>query len=142
MNITETMRNKLLTYQRNEITEHHIYSKLAHKIKSPENKKVLADIADDELRHYRKWREYTRHDVEPDGLRIWKYYLINRIFGFTFGLKLMEKGEESAQASYGHLRETIPEADASYEMRASTRWPSWDFWMKKGCVTQDPWCWV
>ena len=112
MNISETMRKKLLGFQRNEITEHHIYSKLAHKIKSPENKKILADIADDELRHYRKWREYTGHDAEPDRLRIWKYYLISRIFGFTFGLKLMEKGEESAQDSYGHLRETIPEADA------------------------------
>jgi len=112
MNISETIRSKLLTYQRNEITEHHIYSKLAHKIKSPENKQILADIADDELRHYRKWREYTGDDVEPDRLRIWKYYLISRIFGFTFGLKLMEKGEEGAQDSYGHLRETIPEADA------------------------------
>jgi len=112
MNISETIRNKLLTYQRNEITEHHIYSKLAHKIKSPENKKILADIADDELRHYRKWREYTLHDAEPYRLGIWKYYLISRIFGFTFGLKLMEKGERNAQDSYGHLQETIPEADA------------------------------
>jgi VIT1/CCC1 family predicted Fe2+/Mn2+ transporter len=50
--------------------------------------------------------------VEPDRLRIWKYYLISRVFGFTFGLKLLEKGEEGAQDSYGSLRETIPEADA------------------------------
>ena len=89
MNITETMRKKLLGFQKNEITEHHIYSKLAHKVKSPENQKILADIADDELRHYRKWREYTEHDVEPDRLKIWKYYLISRVFGFTFGLKLI-----------------------------------------------------
>ncbi|MGZ6223602.1 MAG: hypothetical protein ACXWMW_12775 [Syntrophales bacterium] len=45
-------------------------------------------------------------------MKIWKYYLISRVFGFTFGLKLMEKGEENAQDSYGHLRETIPEAEA------------------------------
>ncbi|MGZ3593721.1 MAG: VIT1/CCC1 transporter family protein [Syntrophales bacterium] len=50
--------------------------------------------------------------MEPDRLKIWKYYLISRVFGFTFGLKLMEKGEENAQDSYGHLRETIPEAEA------------------------------
>jgi Uncharacterized membrane protein len=112
MNITETMRKKLLGFQKNEITEHHIYSKLALKVKSPENRKILENIADDELRHYRKWQEYTRHDVEPDKFKIWKYYLISRVFGFTFGLKLMEKGEESAQDSYGHLRETIPEAEA------------------------------
>ncbi len=57
MNITETMRKKLLGFQRNEITEHHIYSKLAEKVKSPENRKILKNIADDELRHYRKWRD-------------------------------------------------------------------------------------
>ncbi|MGZ3607692.1 MAG: VIT1/CCC1 transporter family protein [Syntrophales bacterium] len=45
-------------------------------------------------------------------MKIWKYYLISRVFGFTFGLKLMEKGKENAQDSYGHLRETIPEAEA------------------------------
>ena len=112
MNITGTLREKLLGFQKNEITEHHIYSKLAQKVKSPENRRILEDIADDELRHYRKWQEYTRHDVEPDRLRIWKYYLISRIFGFTFGLKLLEKDEEDAQDSYGNLRETIPEADA------------------------------
>jgi vacuolar iron transporter family protein len=112
MNITGTMRERLLRFQKNEITEHHIYSKLAEKVKSPENRKILSDIADDELRHYRKWQEYTRHDVEPDRFRIWKYYLISRVFGFTFGLKLLEKGEESAQESYGHLRDSIPEADA------------------------------
>jgi vacuolar iron transporter family protein len=112
MNITETLRKKLLRFQKNEITEHHIYDKLARTVKSPENQKILADIADDELRHYRNWRQYTEHDVEPDRLRIWKYYLISRIFGFTFGLKLMEKGEENAQDSYSNIREAIPEADA------------------------------
>ena len=57
MNITETMRKKLLGFQRNEITEHHIYRKLAQKVKSPENQKILENIADDELRHYRKWQD-------------------------------------------------------------------------------------
>jgi rubrerythrin len=112
MNITETMRKKLLGFQRNEITEHHIYSKLAQKIKSPENREILENIADDELRHYRKWQKYTQHEVESDRLKIWKYYLISLVFGFTFGLKLLEKGEEHAQDSYGNLRGTIPEADA------------------------------
>jgi VIT1/CCC1 family predicted Fe2+/Mn2+ transporter len=110
MNITETMRKELLGFQRNEITEHHIYNKLVLKVKSPENRKILENIADDELQHCR--REYTGHDVEPDRLKIWKYYLISRVFGFTFGLKLMEKSEARAQGSYGHLRETIPEAEA------------------------------
>jgi len=112
MDISEELRDQLLAYQKNEVTEHHIYRRLAGTIKAPENRQVLEKIADDELRHYRVWRSYTQRDVEPDRLKIWWYYLISRVFGFTLGVKLMERGEEGAQDSYEQLRETIPEAEA------------------------------
>jgi VIT1/CCC1 family predicted Fe2+/Mn2+ transporter len=112
MAISQEMRERLLIYQRNEITEHHIYTKLARTIKSPENRRVLEQIAQDELRHYREWRTYTQQEVRPSRLKIWKYYLISRVFGFTFGVKLMERGEEDAQDHYDQLRDAIAEADA------------------------------
>ena len=112
MSISEELRQKLLAYQKNEITEHHIYRRLARIVGSPENRRILEKIADDELRHYGVWRIHTQQDVAPDRLSIWKYYLISRIFGFTFGVKLMERGEEDAQDSYEQLREVIPEAKA------------------------------
>lgn len=112
MDISQELREQLLVYQKNEITEHHIYQRLAGAIKSPENRRVLEKIAADEFRHYRAWRSYTQQDVEPDRLKIWRYYLISRIFGFTFGIKLMEAGEEDAQDSYEQLPGTIPEAEA------------------------------
>ena len=112
MDISQELREQLLVYQKNEITEHHIYQRLARAIKSPENRRVLEKIAADELQHYRAWRSYTQQDVEPDKLKIWRYYLISRIFGFTFGIKLMERGEEDAQDSYEQLPGTIPEAEA------------------------------
>jgi len=112
MDISGKLRAQLLTYQKDEITEHHIYKRLAKAIKSPENKEALERIAADELRHYHTWRAYTRQDVKPDRLAIWKYYLISRIFGFTFGIKLMERGEESAGQNYGRLRGAVPEAEA------------------------------
>ena len=112
MAISQEIREKLLVYQRNEITEHHIYKKLAQTIQSPENRHILEQIADDELRHYHDWRKHTQQDVQPDRLTVWKYYLISRIFGFTFGIKLMEQGEESAQENYGQLIGTIEEAEA------------------------------
>ncbi|MFQ5811900.1 MAG: VIT1/CCC1 transporter family protein [Anaerolineae bacterium] len=112
MDISQELREQLLAYQKNEITEHHIYQRLAGAIKSHENRRVLEKIAADELRHYRAWRSYTQQDVEPDKLKIWRYYLISRIFGFTFGIKLMESGEEDAQDSYEQLPGTIPEAEA------------------------------
>jgi VIT1/CCC1 family predicted Fe2+/Mn2+ transporter len=112
MAINKEMRQKLLAYQKNEITEHHIYTMLAKAVKSPENRRVLEEIANDELRHYGDWRTHTQQDVKPDKLKIWKYYLISRILGFTFGVKLMERGEEAAQDSYEQLRGTIQEAEA------------------------------
>jgi VIT1/CCC1 family predicted Fe2+/Mn2+ transporter len=112
MNLSKDLREKLLVFQKNEITEHHIYKKLAGKISCPENRRVLQDIAADELRHYNEWKTYTNQDVEPGRFKIWLYYLTSRIFGFTFGVKLMERGEENAQDSYEHLRGELPHAEA------------------------------
>jgi VIT1/CCC1 family predicted Fe2+/Mn2+ transporter len=110
MSISEEIRQRLLVFQKNEITEHNIYRKLARTVRSRENRRILENIADDELRHYGVWRSHSRQDVAPDPLRIWKYYLISRVFGFTFGVKLMERGEEDAQNDYEQVRAAIPEA--------------------------------
>jgi rubrerythrin len=74
MDISEELRKKLLTYQKNEITEHHIYGKLAMKVRHTENRRILENISHDEFRHYQVWRTYTRQDVAPDQWKIWKYY--------------------------------------------------------------------
>ncbi len=98
-----TIKEQLLIYQKNEITEYHIYMRLAKKIKCPENRKILESIAGDELKHYNYWRRLTQTDVKPDRWKIWTYYLIGRVFGFTFGIKLMERGEDNAQENYQQL---------------------------------------
>ena len=49
MELTEEIRKKVLRFQQTEITEHHIYKRLAKRIKSGENAKVLDQIAEDEL---------------------------------------------------------------------------------------------
>ena len=103
---------KLLLFQKNEITEYHIYRRLAQRMKSSENRRILETIASDELRHSQEWKKHTQQDVKPDRLRIWKYCMIDRIFGFTFAIKLMEAGEGDAQASYDQLREIIPGVDS------------------------------
>jgi len=112
MDISEELRRRLLVYQKNEITEHQIYGKLARRVRDPENRRILEEIAHDELRHYHAWRTHTQQDLAPDQWRIWKYCWISLIFGFTFGVKLMERGEKDAQGSYEQLREVIPEAEA------------------------------
>jgi VIT1/CCC1 family predicted Fe2+/Mn2+ transporter len=101
-----------LAYQRNEITEHEIYKRLAGAVKSPENARVLRNIAADELRHYREWRRHTGRDVRPVRWRVWFYYGVSRLLGLTFGIKLMERGEEGAQTQYARWRGVVADADA------------------------------
>ncbi len=113
--LSKEIRNKILTAQRNEITEHFIYQKLAQSIKNPKNKEILQGISEDELRHYNVWKGYTEEDVKPSKFNLWKYLFISRVFGITFGMKLMEKGEQKAQISYGELYEFAPEAKAIEE---------------------------
>jgi len=103
-------KNTILTAQRNEITEHLIYEKLSQSTKDPHNKNILKHISSDELKHYNFWKKYTHEDVKPDKLKIWKYFLISRIFGITFGIKLMEKGEEQAQVIYERISKFVPDA--------------------------------
>ncbi len=110
MDISESTRKKLIVFQRTEITEHHIYKRLARVINSPENMRILEQIAEDELGHYKGWKEYTGQEVRADHWKIWIYYLIGRIFGFTFSVKLMERGEQAAQKNYSDILSTIPSA--------------------------------
>lgn len=111
MDISEELRTIILAHQKSELTEHHIYTRLAKKVRHPENRRILKTIADDELRHYLVWRTYTGQDMAPDRWKIRKYCWISRIFGFTFGVKLMERGEGDAQNSYARLVDVIPEAE-------------------------------
>ncbi len=41
MNISKKVLKQLLVYQRSEITEHHVYLRLARVVKSPENRQVI-----------------------------------------------------------------------------------------------------
>jgi len=111
MELSPEVRQKLLTFQRIEITENHIYSRLAGTVKSPENRAVLEKIAADEMRHYEQWRRYTGESVAPDHAAISKYFWISRVLGFTFGVKLMENAEEKAEGGYEQLIGVIPEAE-------------------------------
>jgi VIT1/CCC1 family predicted Fe2+/Mn2+ transporter len=99
----------LLALQCGEITEHHIYTKIANVQKNAHNQEVLARIAEDELVHYSIWKRYTHQDVAPRTPRIWFYYLIARVFGITFAIKLMEGVERRAQSFDTSLVDSIPE---------------------------------
>ncbi|MCA2002474.1 MAG: VIT1/CCC1 transporter family protein [Chloroflexi bacterium] len=110
MQLSEDIRKKVILFQETEITESHIYRRLAKRIKSADNAKILDQIADDELRHYNIWKGYTGEEVKPRWFIVWFYYVVSVVFGFTFGVKLMEMGEEGAQKNYADVAKVVPEA--------------------------------
>jgi len=107
----EHIMKQIYTAQKNEITEYHIYSNIAKAVKDEKNKKVILDIANEELKHAKFWQTITKKDLKPNRWKIFKFTLIAKLLGFTFAVKLMEKGEEQAQVNYLEIAEYIPEAE-------------------------------
>jgi VIT1/CCC1 family predicted Fe2+/Mn2+ transporter len=108
--LTDETIKAFIMFQQNEINEYHIYNRLAKRIKDVNNASVLRRIGDEEMAHYEILKKYSGREVSPNWLKINWYYYISRIFGITFGIKLMEKGEEKAQQAYERHINDIPEA--------------------------------
>jgi VIT1/CCC1 family predicted Fe2+/Mn2+ transporter len=98
--------------QQNEITESVIYEKIAKFAKGDENKKTLLRLSQEERNHYNIWKSYTGIEMKPEKAKVLKYTFFARVFGFTFAVKLMERGEEAAQGKYQTLAEEVEESVA------------------------------
>ncbi len=106
---------KCIQAQKNELTEYHIYNKLAQKTKNKRNAEILKKIAKEEKRHEQIWAKHTNVIVKPYHFKIWRYTYIASIFWLTFGIKLMEYGEKKAQINYDEIAKVIPEAQTIKE---------------------------
>ncbi len=109
-NLSQKALEIIKKMQQNELTESYVYEKIAKFAKSEENKQVLLRLSHEEKAHYEIWKSYTGIEMKPNKLKILKYSLLARILGFTFAVKLMEIGEESAQSEYDLLKEEVAES--------------------------------
>lgn len=96
--------------QQNELTESVIYEAIAKFANGEENKKTLLRLAAEEKAHYEIWKNYTGIEMKPQKIKVFKYKMLAKILGFTFAVKLMEKGEENAQDEYALLFEEVEES--------------------------------
>ena len=108
--LTPLVRKQIIQAQRNEVTEYHIYKRLAREAKNKNQKTVLNSSAQDELRHYKTWMKYSGREVEPSKWNLFKFYWLTQLFGLSYGLKYMERGEHRAQINYREIGKEIPEA--------------------------------
>lgn len=112
---------RLRRIQRTEITEQEIYRRLSKRARG-ENAEILERIGRDERRHHDFWAKITGLRERPSRLQVLFYTWLARIFGLTFTLKLMERGEDLAQKEYEQLThiqgvETILHDEEEHERR-------------------------
>ena len=63
------------------------------------------------MTHYEIMKRYTKEDTKPDTLKVLWYSILVSLFGLTFTLKSMERGEKLAQEAYEELKGEVPELE-------------------------------
>ena len=111
-NISDAALAVIKRMQQNELTESVIYEKIAAFAGGAENKETLMRLAREEKAHYEIWKKYTGIEMKPEMRKVLKFTLIARVLGFTFAVKLMERGEENAQIEYELLAKEVAESAA------------------------------
>lgn len=96
--------------QQNELTESLIYEKIARFAKGEENRQTLLRLAREEKAHYQVWKKYSGLELKPESAKVLKYTFLARTLGFTFAVKLMERGESRAQEEYDLLAQEVEES--------------------------------
>lgn len=88
----------ILKLQTDEITGRKIYQVIAKSIKDPNKKASLLEIADEEKKHYNIYKGYTNQDVSYKKGKVFIYFLLSKLFGYTFTIKLLEHEEDRGLA--------------------------------------------
>lgn len=109
-NLSQSALAIIKKMQQSELTESVIYEEIAKFAKGRENRRTLLRLAHEEKAHYEIWKKYTGIEMKPEKGKVLKYKLLARILGFTFAVKLMERGEENSQAEYDQLADEVEES--------------------------------
>ncbi|MFW9778066.1 MAG: VIT1/CCC1 transporter family protein [Candidatus Heimdallarchaeota archaeon] len=109
--LDKEIEKALIRAQRNEITEYRIYSKLASGASTDHNREILNKIAEEEMKHYDQFKEWSKREIKPSKPIVFFYTLIARFFGLTFSVRLMELGEGRAQRNYAVIAPHIPDIE-------------------------------
>ena len=109
-NLSPAAKAIVLKMQQNELTESVIYERIARFAKGEENQSTLLRLAREERAHYEIWKKYTGVEMKPEKGKILKFTMIAQFLGFTFAVKLMERGEGNAQEEYALLAAEVAES--------------------------------
>lgn len=102
-------KDLLLIHQREELNSSILYERIAQGAKSAKERETLLSIAKDERDHEAAFQKYTNITLKPNFLFIRLYLLIRHLLGYTFLIKLLERGENAGIRSYRGEVGRIPE---------------------------------
>ncbi len=109
------MRSRIRLAAKNEITEYHIYRRIASRTKHAGNRVILEKIAAQEKGHHAYWSELLGETVEPARGKVRWYTFLASVLGLSFTLRLMERGEGLAQEAYAEIGKEDSGAQAIME---------------------------
>lgn len=95
-------------YALDELLDHELYARLAARERNERNRKLLEELARDELRHHLFWSRLAgpvRLGLR-DRLKLRLLLSLSRLAGKTFTIKLLERGEA---ATVGEYRRAVAE---------------------------------
>lgn len=101
----------LLEFQQEEIDGAAVYDAIARFARDEKNRRIILRMADDERAHAEFFGRHTGQKLHPSHVRVTLYSLAARVMGYTFAIKLLERGEENIRGRYNTLLEA-PEAHA------------------------------
>lgn len=98
-----------LIHQQQELNSSVLYEKIAKNTKGEKERTTLQTIADDEHQHAETFEKYSGRRLKPNLLWVRLTLFARLLFGYTFLIKLLERGESKGISSYRSEIDRIPE---------------------------------
>lgn len=108
--LSQKTKQLILKLQQGEVTEQSIYLHLAKRVKKKSDQEILQRTSAEEGRHAEIWGKYTGKKPSPQRIKVLFYAILSYVLGYTFAIKIMEKGEKQAIGIYSALEQEVPEA--------------------------------
>lgn len=96
-------------HQRSELNSSALYEKIANATKTEQEREILLSISRDEKRHAEMFEKHTGHAVKPNRLWVALHVFAKHLFGYTFIIKQLERGEDKDIGTYRAEIVRVPE---------------------------------
>jgi VIT1/CCC1 family predicted Fe2+/Mn2+ transporter len=96
----EKNKKDFIKYQQEEIDGSEIYFHLSRKARTENNRTILQELSYVERDHAEYIKKMTGVETKANTMKVLFYRCISFLFGLTFALKIMEKGEEMTSLTY------------------------------------------